>query len=490
MRAHPTLLAAGALGVALSGLFLAHVVRAELPLPAITTTGPAPTARDWNVRHTPVVDVVRRVKDAVVNITSERTVRPASAEEMFSITPSQARVNGMGTGIVVDPRGYVVTNQHVVDDVSSLRVRLGDGTTLQARILVRDAESDLALIKINPARPLPVMPLGTAKDLQVGETVVAIGNAYGYDHTVTVGIVSAIGRDVTLNREVRYHALIQTDASINPGNSGGPLINLNGELVGVNVAIRAGAQGIGFAIPVDTMIRVAADMLAQVRGRENVAPLGLVVRDDVTQPASTASPRTFATRTVVIDKVDAGAADKAGLRSGDVVLKVGEVPVASSLDVQRGLLGHEGGQRVDVVVRRDGSQRTIEMALEAGPRLGQRGDGRSAATLASGTATPAGQVWQALGMRLQEMANPAEVARSHPQLHGGLLVGDVRPDSPAAKAGIRSGDVLVGLHQWEMLSLNNVTFVLNHPDRGSFSPLRFYILRGGQVHRGWVQPAD
>ena len=112
-----------------------------------------------------------------------------------------------------------------------------------------------------PATPLPVMPIGTASDLMVGETVIAVGNAYGYEHTVTMGIVSAVKRDVTLNKDIAYKALIQTDASINPGNSGGPLLNINGELVGVNVAIRAGAQGIGFAIPVDSMMRVVADML-------------------------------------------------------------------------------------------------------------------------------------------------------------------------------------------------------------------------------------
>jgi len=253
MRVHPTLSAAVVLGTVCFALQPLATVRGELPVPALTTAaGPAPTAKGWNPRQTPVVDVVRRIKESVVNIHSERTVRAPASDEMFSLTPSQNRVNGMGTGIVIDPRGYIITNQHVVDDVSSLRVRLADGTTLGARVLARDTESDLALLKISPPRPLPVMPLGTSRDLEVGETVVAIGNAYGYDHTVTVGVVSAIGRDVTLNREVRYRSLIQTDASINPGNSGGPLVNMNGELIGVNVAIRAGAQGIGFAIPVDT----------------------------------------------------------------------------------------------------------------------------------------------------------------------------------------------------------------------------------------------
>src|SRR5262249_21294759 len=151
-------------------------------------------------------------------------------------------------------------------DVHLLRVRLSDGTSYNARILARDAETDLALLKIDAGRPLPTVPLGTATDLMVGETVIAIGNAFGYEHTVTVGVVSAVGRDVTITKEVSYKALIQTDASINPGNSGGPLLNVNGELVGVNVAIRAGAQGISFAIPVDTMIRTVSEMLRRQRG--------------------------------------------------------------------------------------------------------------------------------------------------------------------------------------------------------------------------------
>src|SRR5438132_443564 len=215
-----------------------------------------------NSRRTAVVEVVERVRGAVVNIHSERAARGPATEELFVHAPSPNRVNGMGTGIIIDPRGYIVTNQHVVDNVSGIRVHLSDGSTHSARVLTRDLESDLALLKIDIGRPLPTMPLGTSSDVMVGETVIAIGNAYGYEHSVTVGIVSATKRDVTLNKEISYKSLIQTDASINPGNSGGPLLNINGELIGVNVAIRAGAQGIGFAIPVDNAIRVAADMLS------------------------------------------------------------------------------------------------------------------------------------------------------------------------------------------------------------------------------------
>src|SRR5437868_185994 len=147
----------------------------------------------------------------------------------------------------------------------ALRIRLCDGSTHSAFVVARHPELDLAIIKIDAPTPLPVMPVGTASDLMIGETVIAIGNAYGYEHTVSVGVVSATKRDVSLNKDMSYKSLIQTDAAINPGNSGGPLVNVNGELIGVNVAIRAGAQGIGFAIPSDQMVRTVTDMLRNRR---------------------------------------------------------------------------------------------------------------------------------------------------------------------------------------------------------------------------------
>jgi serine protease Do len=448
------------------------------PAAPVRADGPPTANRGWTLRQTPVVDVVRRVKEAVVNIHSERTARAPAVEELFSHTPSQSRVNGMGTGIVIDPRGYLITNCHVIDDVTSLRVRLSDGTNLSARVLDRDAATDLALIKITPPKPLPVMPLGTARDLQVGETVVAIGNAYGYDHTVTVGVVSAIGRDVTLNREVRYKALIQTDASINPGNSGGPLVNLLGELVGVNVAIRAGAQGIGFAIPADTMVKVASDLLAR-QGRVTPAHLGLALRDDTRGAAG--GP---AAREVVLAAVEPqGAAAKAGLRAGDVLTGVAGQPATSSLDLVRALLDAEPGKRIPVAVERRGSPRTVEVAIEVP---------RSATLVSAGKRDPSEPTWRRLGVRLRPLAtHEAEIiTRAHPQLHGGLLLLEVRPTSPAARAGFRAGDVLIGLHQWEMLTPDNVAFVLEHEQRATFTPLRYYLLRAGRVHQGTLAGLD
>ncbi len=420
-----------------------------------------------------MVEAIRRVRDCVVNIHSERTVL-GHADELLPFNQSQNRVNGMGTGIIIDPRGYIVTNQHVVEDVNVIRIRLADGTVASARVLARDQESDLALLKIDVHRLLSVMPLGTATDLMVGEPVIAIGNAYGYEHTASAGIVSATGRDVTLNKEVSYKSLIQTDAAINPGNSGGPLINIYGDLVGVNVAIRAGAQGIGFAIPVETMIRVASNMLrsrAVTRNGGGSVWLGLAVRDSLRNPREDNG----GLRAVVVDRIESnGPAGKAGLQRGDVLVKVADVQLQSSLDLERALLEVTPGERVPVVLRRGGTVQTLQLSVEP------------IRNVAPGSSD---LVWRKLGLRLQAIA-PEDVARTHPQLHGGLLVVEVRTEGSAAKAGIQRGDILVGLHQWEMLTLENILFVLNHNELPTFSPLRFYILRAGQVHRGALPLVD
>ncbi|MHB1424231.1 MAG: S1C family serine protease [Gemmataceae bacterium] len=436
--------------------------------------------RSWNLRQTPIVEAVKRVRDAVVNIHSERAVRPAGADELFSGNSSQGRVNGMGTGILIDPRGYIVTNQHVVEDVALIRVRLADGTASNARVVARDSECDLALLKIDVDHPLPTLTLGTTRDLMVGETVFAIGNAYGYEHTVTVGVVSAVSRDVSLNKEMSYKSLIQTDASINPGNSGGPLLNLHGELIGVNVAIRAGAQGIGFAIPVDTMIRVAGRMLAS-RAPQGGAHgrLGLLVKDDVhLAPPGSGPGETASLRRVVVDRVDAGSlAARAGLERGDILLAVGDTSINASLDLERALFDRQGGERVSLRFRRNGQEKTTEIAL----------DSSSSVDL----------IWQKLGLRLQPVG--ADAVRIRPvagsdalrensrRFRGGLMVAEVRADSPADRAGVQRGDILVGLHEFEMLSNDNVHYVLNQPEIAGAQPLKFFVLRDSRLQHGKLQ---
>ncbi|HZZ79357.1 MAG TPA: trypsin-like peptidase domain-containing protein [Gemmataceae bacterium] len=403
-------------------------------------------------RKTAVVAAIERVKGAVVNIHSERSVAQ-NPSDRYSIPAAPKAMNGMGTGIIIDSRGFIVTNQHVVEDVTALRIRLVDGTTYSAVIIARNPELDLALIKIDPSGPLPVMPIGTAHDLMIGETVITIGNAFGYEHTASVGIVSATKRDVSLNQEMSYKSLIQTDACINPGNSGGPLINVHGDLVGVNVAIRAGAQGIGFAIPVDHMVKAVGEMLR--KRRRTAAYDGFACRDLLQ------STNDGFVRNVVIDRIDSSSpAEAAGLRNGDVIVQVGDVKVGSGIDVERGLLDARPGDSVSLVVRRKDQEKHVQLPI-------------------------ADLVWQKLGVQLATVRSDA-VSRANRQLHGGLEVTSISSTGPAARAGLRKGDILVGLHSWETVSVDNVTYVLNHRDLASFNPVPFFILRDGQIQRGQV----
>lgn len=415
-------------------------------------------------RKDQVVDVYDRVKASVVNIHSERTIA-APADDPFRQPVQPQRVNGMGTGIVLDPRGYILTNYHVVDDVHSLRVRLHDGTGYSARVLSLDREADLALIKIDPTRPLPVIALGTSSDLMVGESVIAIGNAYGYEHSVTDGRVSYKGRDVTLNKDMGYKGLIQTSAAINPGNSGGPLLNIMGEVVGVNVAIRAGAQNIGFALPIDFVVGRAADLLARKRiGARH----GFVVKDRVTRTEVESAAR----RSLVVEAIEDGSpAATAGVKPGDVIEQIDDVRIVSSIDLERAFLERQAGTKIPVKVSRNHAAQNLELVFQS-----HKGAALTSTEIA----------WKRLGIKFQPVAAEA-VAKANPQLHGGLLVTEISAGSASATAGIAKGDILVGLHSWETLTVDNVAFVLNHKDFATFLPLKYYVARDGLIRDGWLQ---
>lgn len=454
-------------------------IRAAAPiLLTITLLSPVVRADDakvrlGNPRRSPAVEVVERVKASVVNIHSERTITDAREfDKHLDVTRTQQRVNGMGTGIVIDPRGYLITNHHVVDDVQLLRVRLHDGTTLPARVIAKDPEQDLAVIKIDPPKPLPVIPLGTSSDLMLAEPVIAIGNAFGYEHTVTTGIVSALKRDVTLNKEVSYKSLIQTSAGINPGNSGGPLLNVYGELIGVNVAIRAGAQNIAFALPIDNVLKVTAELLSS-RKRAGMSH-GLALRDVVD---STENP---IKRWAVVENVESGsAAEQAGFKTGDVVEKIGDVPVKCAMDVERAFLDQPVGTKLEMVARRSRDEVKSIVSLKPTGRT------VSALPVASG----GDQVWKRFGVKVDVVSAEA-VAKVNKDLRGGLLITDVNESSPAARAGFQKGDVLIGLHQWETISSDNILFVLNHPDLANFSPVKYFLIRDGQLRRGFLPAID
>ncbi len=405
------------------------------------------------LRMTPIVKAVQAARPSVVNIRGEKTLAAASRSAGVE---ADRRVNGMGTGIVIDERGYILTNHHVVDGVHEIEVTLHDGVRRIARLVAHDVKTDLAIIKIDASTSLQVINIGTSGDLLTGETVIAVGNAYGYEHTVTRGIISALHRSVEVGEGQRYDDLIQTDASINPGNSGGPLLNIDGEMIGVNVAVRAGAQGIGFAIPVDRAMQIAAELLSA--RRVNNLWLGVVTRKQRGDQHGVA----------VDDFEEASPASASQLAVGDVIVAVDGRSVNRRLDLERALLDHHSGDDVELVVRRDGQKVSVPLRLATVPEDRRKTDD---------------PVWETLGLELKAVS-PARFRQFESGYRGGLSVVAVRPNSPAAKQGIRSGDVLVGMHVWETVSLDHVRWVLNRGDFDQFDPVKFYILRGNETLYG------
>ena len=394
-----------------------------------------------DLRRTAIVRAIETSRDSVVNIHGEKFVSDSGDDT------EDRRVNGMGTGVVIDARGYAVTNFHVVDGVREIEVTLASGRTVAARLISHDRRTDLAVIKIDTVDPLPVIQLGTSDDLLTGETVLALGNAFGYEHTVTRGIISALHRNVDVSPTQRYEDLIQTDASINPGNSGGPLLNINGEMIGINVAVRAGAQGIGFAIPVDSVLRIVTGLLS-------------VERIDHTWHGIVC--RTCGTVAVIESVHRQSPAETIGMRAGDIILRVGDRNVTSQLDIERALLGHKAGEVVAVTVTREGGEENLSLALAKAKQQKVSASERS---------------WEQLGLRLAPAVS-STVQQLQPRYHGGLLVQEVRFGSPASDKGIRPGDILVGLHIWETVKPDNVSYILDQIKSDQLETVKFYILRG------------
>ncbi len=331
------------------------VVLAIAPL-----TSPADT-RASDLRRTAIVKAVEAARDSVVNIHGQKTL--SGAEDASLRSDSPRRVNGMGTGVVIDERGYILTNHHVVDGVRKIEVTLADKSTYIAQLVSSDPVTDLAVIRINVSRKLPPITTGTSEDLMIGEPVIAMGNAFGYEHTVTRGIISALHRSVQVSDAQSYEDLIQTDASINPGNSGGPLMNIDGEMIGLNVAVRAGAQGIGFAIPVDKAMTIAGELLSVARLENRWH--GIV-----------AKPGVGSADGMIVHSIEKDSpAARAGIKPGDTIKAVNGKDVARSLDFERALLGQRDDE-FEVHVVRDREPVQVSLALAARPlaRATERSD--------------------------------------------------------------------------------------------------------------------
>jgi serine protease Do len=422
----------------------------------LLTVGHSSRLAGSEFRNSPLVKALEQVRPAVVNIEGKK-VLPVTAASLPS--EESRNVHGMGTGIVIDERGYILTNHHVVDGVRRIRVTLLDNESHLARVVAEDPASDIAIIKIDHAEPLPVITIGTATDLMHGEPVVAVGNAYGYQHTITRGVVSALHRQVRVSDTQEYRDLIQTDASINPGNSGGPLLNADGELVGINVAVRAGAHGIGFAIPVDLALSVAGRILTieKIDGHWH----GIV-------PTEPNDGRPHGVRVKSVKPGSPAAA--CGISAGDVVTQVDGRPVAWMVDIERAMLDKPVGSEIRVATLRDGEERTASLRL---------------ASLTGGQTVEVDPIWQVVGADVEAVAGE-DFAQDRTSYRGGLVVRSVRAGGPASTSGIREGDVLVGMHVWEMISRENVEYVLQLKELPRISPIKFYLVRNGKPLHGYL----
>jgi len=418
----------------------------------------SPAADAQSPRETAVVKAYREASPSVVNIHGQKTIRATAAGFAGASPDSFRQVNGMGTGVVIDPRGYIVTNFHVVEDVADIRVTLNDERTVSAELIAYSKPDDLAVIKIDAGKPLPVIRRGSSKDLMVGEPVLAIGNAFGYENTLTQGIISALHRDVPVNETQEYRDLIQTSAGINPGNSGGPLLNIEGQMIGINVAVRVGAQQIAFTIPVDQALETVTSMIEDYnRKRSTLGIEGL-----------------FATDSLDLQVRQANATQ---LEPGDRIIRVGERPVNDRFELALAALELTPGEKITMSVDRGGEHK--DYTLVAGdPVAGTRNP------------TPADIVWEWIGIRAEPLAVAAARQMHGRGYKGGLRIISIRNGSPAARHGIEPGDVLLGIHEWRTASMDELEMIVEHPDLQRIAETKFYVYRSNKTLWGYMQLAD
>ena len=329
----------------------------------------------------------------------------------------------LGSGFIVDKDGYIVTNNHVIQDADEISVKLNNGEEFDAEIVGRDPNTDLALIKIKAEDDLPVADLGDSDDLKVGQWVLAIGSPFGLEHTVTAGIVSAKGRVIGSGP---YNDLIQTDASINPGNSGGPLINMHGEVVGINTAIIAGGQGIGFAVPVN----IAKTVLEQLKedGEVTRGWLGVGIQD-ITEEMSDYQDIKDKRGVLVAEVFKGDPAEKAGIKPGDIILEVDGEKVGSSRDLTRRIAGIPVGKTIKIKALRNGRKKTFKV------KITKRDD-----TALASSGRPMRKADE-LGLYIS-MLTPEIARRFNMEETEGVIILRVEPGSKASKAGLRSGDLI------------------------------------------------
>ncbi|MBN2582620.1 MAG: trypsin-like peptidase domain-containing protein [Planctomycetes bacterium] len=398
-------------------------------------------------RRTPIVRAVQQCAPAVVNIATQRETMDRDPfflglpdiflrhvpRDMFE----RRRVSrSLGSGVLIHHDGYIVTNAHVVQQSDQIKVVLADKREFDGELVSADVDNDLAIIKISDDKPLPFARLGTCSDLMIGETVIAIGNPLGYANTVSAGIVSATDRTLEFSGDVTYSGLIQTDTAINPGNSGGALLNIHGEVIGINTAIRADAEGLSFAIPVDHVRNQLAGLLS-ARNTKRLW-LGLDVKAD----GRRGDDGLWLAELRITEIESKSPADTGGLQAGDVIVGINGSVIESIVDFETALLKREVGDEVEFKIRRGDDRKAVTVTLGEAPKR----DGGKLAL-------------ERIGLHVSAMTE--ELAkRFRTAVDYGALVTGVEEDSPAAKIGFQAGDVLIQVGPQSVRKLDDLAVVL------------------------------
>ncbi len=430
-------------------------------------------------------DLVEKQGATVVNISTTQTVRsPLGSQQMPQLQeddpfyeffrrfvpnpgPREFQNNSLGSGFIISTDGYILTNAHVVEAADEINVKLNDKREFKAKVIGSDKRTDIALIKIE-ASGLPAVKFGDPNKLKVGEWVIAIGSPFGFENTVTAGIVSAKGRSLPQENFVPF---IQTDAAVNPGNSGGPLFNMRGEVVGINSQIYSrtgGFMGLSFSIPID----VANDVATQLKtgGRVTRGRIGVVI-----QPVTRELAESFGLPKpagALVSSVEKGSpAEKAGIEVGDVILKFGGREVNSSEDLPRLVGGTKPGAKAAVQLMRNKATREVSVVVGEMPdeaRAAQRSQRRGPG------AKPPSESVSRLGMTLSE---PTAEQRKELKITGGILVEEAQ--GPAAKAGIRRGDIILAVNNQDVKSLDQFTQLMAQFEKGKI--VAMLVRRGGNA---------
>ena len=417
--------------------FIAPILLATSLVPAATT------------RRTPVVEAVEKVMPSVVNIGTERMVRRVYSDprmryrgDMLDLffkdffgsppaPPSYQTKHSLGSGVIISSDGYILTNYHVIERASRIRVMLSDESTHEARVLAGDELNDLALIKIDPEVPLPAVAFAKDDDLFLGETVITLGNPFGLAHTVTVGVLSAKNREARYNGEVMYRDILQTDAAVNPGNSGGPLLNTDGELIGINVAIYQDAQNIGFAVPVKRAKTLLTRWLTPRMINDRWPGFDLEKLED----------------RILIRRIDRNSdAYAQGLRNGHLVEAIEGEPMSDLYTINQKLLTYGLGDNVNMTVRVMNEPRTFTLPITAAPK-------------------PSGEFLakDLLGLVFDCSEKAAKLTAHYRSC---LIVKEVMEDSPAYRAGLRKDMMVSSINDKELQSIADVGMALERVNRG------------------------